>query len=168
MARRRPLGSTAARRRYALRRAGGVQQGSVHRVLRRDKSNITPEAATVLDSAVTAYGNCDVVPIMLAGYTDRSGTERYNMGLSTRRNDSVRGYLTSKGILRIGSPARRSVKATRGFRPLTVCANRRTAASKSPTGRARATKPNQPQAPTKGAGAPRPPLFWAIVVRTSN
>ena len=63
-----------------------------------DKSDITPEAATILDSAVTAYGNCDVVPIMLAGYTDRSGSDRYNMGLSTRRNTSVRGYLSSRGI----------------------------------------------------------------------
>ncbi|AZI35902.1 autotransporter domain-containing protein [Caenibius tardaugens NBRC 16725] len=63
-----------------------------------DKSDITPEAATILDSAVTAYGNCDVVPIMLAGYTDRSGSDRYNMGLSARRNTSVRGYLTSRGI----------------------------------------------------------------------
>ena len=63
-----------------------------------DKSDITPEAASILDSAVTAYANCANVPIMLAGYTDRSGTERYNMGLSARRNTSVRGYLTSKGI----------------------------------------------------------------------
>ena len=35
---------------------------------------------------------------MLAGYTDRSGSDRYNMGLSTRRNTSVRDYLTSRGI----------------------------------------------------------------------
>ena len=63
-----------------------------------DKSDITPEAATVLDSAVTAYGNCDVVPIMLAGYTDRSGSDRYNQGLSARRNTSVQGYLTGRGI----------------------------------------------------------------------
>jgi outer membrane protein OmpA-like peptidoglycan-associated protein len=63
-----------------------------------DKSDITAEAATVLDSAVTAYGNCDVVPIMLAGYTDRSGSEAYNQGLSVRRNTAVQGYLTTKGI----------------------------------------------------------------------
>ena len=63
-----------------------------------DKADITPEASGILDSAVTAYGNCDVVPIMLAGYTDRSGSDRYNQGLSERRNTSVQGYLTSKGI----------------------------------------------------------------------
>jgi len=63
-----------------------------------DKSDITPEAAGILDSAVTAYASCDNVPIMLAGYADRSGTPRYNQGLSERRNTSVRGYLTSRGI----------------------------------------------------------------------
>ncbi len=63
-----------------------------------DQSDITPEAATILDSAVTAYASCTNVPIMLAGYTDRSGSVQYNLGLADRRNDSVRGYLTSRGI----------------------------------------------------------------------
>jgi outer membrane protein OmpA-like peptidoglycan-associated protein len=63
-----------------------------------DKSDITPEAATVLDSAVSAYANCGNASVMLAGYTDRSGTVQYNLGLAARRNDSVRGYLTSRGV----------------------------------------------------------------------
>jgi outer membrane protein OmpA-like peptidoglycan-associated protein len=63
-----------------------------------DKSDITPEAATVLDNAVTAYGNCNSVPIMLAGHADRSGRPAYNVGLSERRNTEVRGYLTGRGI----------------------------------------------------------------------
>ena len=63
-----------------------------------DKSDITPEAATILDNAVSAYGNCANVPIMLAGHADRSGSVQYNVGLSERRNASVRSYLTSRGI----------------------------------------------------------------------
>ena len=63
-----------------------------------DKSDITPEAASILDSAVTAYGNCANVPVMLAGYADRSGTPKYNQGLSERRNTSVRSYLNARGI----------------------------------------------------------------------
>jgi len=63
-----------------------------------DKSAITPEAATVLDSAVMAYGNCARVPVMLAGYADRSGKPTYNQGLSERRNASVRDYLSSHGV----------------------------------------------------------------------
>ena len=35
---------------------------------------------------------------MLAGYTDRSGSVQYNMGLSERRNDSVTAYLTARSI----------------------------------------------------------------------
>lgn len=65
-----------------------------------DKSDITPEAATTLDSAVAAYGNCDSVPIMLAGYADRSGGTQYNVGLSARRNTSVQNYLAGKGVPR--------------------------------------------------------------------
>jgi outer membrane protein OmpA-like peptidoglycan-associated protein len=63
-----------------------------------DKSNITPEAAMILDSAIAAYANCNSVPIMLAGYADRSGTPKYNLGLSTRRDESVTAYLTSHGV----------------------------------------------------------------------
>jgi len=63
-----------------------------------DKSDITPEASTVLDSAVTAYANCASVPVMLAGYTDRSGSTQYNQGLSDRRNASATSYLTSHGV----------------------------------------------------------------------
>jgi outer membrane protein OmpA-like peptidoglycan-associated protein len=63
-----------------------------------DKSDITPEAATILDSAIAAYGNCNNAAIRLAGHADRSGSDQYNMDLSTRRSDSVRAYLTSHGI----------------------------------------------------------------------
>ncbi len=63
-----------------------------------DKSDITAEASTILDSAVTAYGSCERIPVMIAGYTDRSGSPSYNQGLSERRAGSVRGYLTGRGV----------------------------------------------------------------------
>ncbi len=63
-----------------------------------DKSDITPEAAQILNNAVAAYANCARVPIMLAGHADRSGSTTYNVGLSQRRNASVTSYLTSRGI----------------------------------------------------------------------
>ncbi len=63
-----------------------------------DKSDITPEAGSILDNAVTAYGDCGQAQVMLAGHADKSGTPKYNLGLSQRRNDAVQGYLTSKGI----------------------------------------------------------------------
>ena len=63
-----------------------------------DSATITPEAASVLNSAVTAYDNCANVPIMLAGYTDTSGPKPYNLRLAAQRNDSVRTYLTGRGV----------------------------------------------------------------------
>ena len=63
-----------------------------------DQSDITPEAASVLDNAVTAYGDCGSAQVMLAGHADRSGSASYNVGLSQRRNEAVRAYLESRGI----------------------------------------------------------------------
>ena len=63
-----------------------------------DKSDITPEAASILDNAVTQYQNCGNAQVMLAGHADKSGTPRYNIGLSERRNASVRSYLEGRGI----------------------------------------------------------------------
>ena len=63
-----------------------------------DQSDITPAAATILDSAVSAYANCGSASVMLAGHTDRSGTTAYNIGLAERRNASVRDYLTGRGV----------------------------------------------------------------------
>jgi OmpA-OmpF porin, OOP family len=63
-----------------------------------DKSDITADAASILDNAVSAYGNCGNAQVMLAGHADKSGTPKYNVGLSERRNASVRSYLSGRGI----------------------------------------------------------------------
>ena len=63
-----------------------------------DNSNLRPDAASVLDNAVAQYANCGSAKVMLAGHADKSGTAKYNVGLSQRRNDTVRTYLESKGV----------------------------------------------------------------------
>ena len=63
-----------------------------------DKSDVTTEAASILDNAVTAYADCGSAQVMLAGHADKSGTAKYNMGLSERRNASVGAYLEGKGV----------------------------------------------------------------------
>jgi OmpA-OmpF porin, OOP family len=63
-----------------------------------DKSDITTEAGSILDNAVGAYANCGQAQVMLAGHADKSGTPKYNVGLSERRNASVRAYLSGRGI----------------------------------------------------------------------
>ena len=61
----------------------------------------------MLNSAITAYGDCGTAAVMLAGHADRSGSVTYNVGLSERRNGSVTEYLTARGVPagRIGSEA---------------------------------------------------------------
>ena len=63
-----------------------------------DKSDITPEAAGILDNAISNYQNCGNASVMLAGHADRSGSASYNVGLSQRRADSVKAYMTARGI----------------------------------------------------------------------
>ncbi|HEX8300722.1 OmpA family protein [Sphingomonas sp.] len=72
-----------------------------------DKSDITPEAASILDNAISNYQNCNNTQVMLAGHADKSGSASYNVGLSQRRADAVKAYLTSRGIAgeKIGTEA---------------------------------------------------------------
>ncbi|MFA9200663.1 MAG: OmpA family protein [Cypionkella sp.] len=63
-----------------------------------DRSDITPEAATILNNAVSAYANCGSAAVMLAGHADRSGSNQYNVGLSQRRADAVRSYMSARGV----------------------------------------------------------------------
>jgi len=63
-----------------------------------DKSDITPEAATTLDQTAGMLQECGYPAVSLDGYTDRSGSDRYNQALSIRRADSVRAYLAAHGV----------------------------------------------------------------------
>lgn len=63
-----------------------------------DVDSLDSQAASNLNDAIAQYRVCGNVSIQLAGHADRSGTIDYNEGLSARRNDSVREYLTAQGI----------------------------------------------------------------------
>ncbi|MFM7348374.1 MAG: OmpA family protein [Erythrobacter sp.] len=63
-----------------------------------DRSDISPEAANILNSAASAYANCGSARVMLAGHTDRAGSTQYNQGLAQRRNNAVQNYLASRGV----------------------------------------------------------------------
>lgn len=63
-----------------------------------DKSDLTPQGASTLDNAISQYANCGNAKVMLAGHADRSGSTSYNVGLSQRRNTTVRSYLEANGI----------------------------------------------------------------------
>ena len=59
---------------------------------------MSPEASGILNNAVTAYANCGTARVMLAGHTDTSGPEAYNMALSLRRANAVKNALVREGV----------------------------------------------------------------------
>jgi len=63
-----------------------------------DKSDITPQAAAILDNAAAQYQTCGNSRVVIAGHADRSGSADYNVGLSQRRADTVRSYLAGRGV----------------------------------------------------------------------
>lgn len=64
-----------------------------------DKSDISPEASTILDNVTSAYlSACKGDTVNISGHTDRSGSAEYNMGLSERRARSAASYLEGRDL----------------------------------------------------------------------
>ncbi|WP_032092770.1 MULTISPECIES: porin OmpA [Pasteurellaceae] len=71
-----------------------------------NKANLKPEAQGVLDGIYGEIAQLNAPQVAVAGYTDRIGSEAYNLKLSQRRADTVANYLVSKGV------AQSSISAT--------------------------------------------------------
>ncbi len=65
-----------------------------------DKADLTPRARQVVAEAAQATTRVQVTRIQVNGYTDTSGTPRYNQGLSVRRAQSVANELVRDGVPR--------------------------------------------------------------------
>jgi iron complex outermembrane receptor protein len=65
-----------------------------------DKATLKAEAKPILDEAVQVLKQEGSVDIVVEGHTDSVGTDAYNLGLSRRRAETVRGYLVDHGIAR--------------------------------------------------------------------
>ena len=63
-----------------------------------DSSEVRAEDAVILDAAIEQLTACPDFPFSVEGYTDSSGAEAYNLGLSNRRADAVRDYLVNGGV----------------------------------------------------------------------
>lgn len=63
-----------------------------------DKYNLRPDAVQALQAALPQLTKNKTKRIEIAGHTDSVGTEEYNMGLGTRRANSVYDYLVQQGI----------------------------------------------------------------------
>jgi outer membrane protein OmpA-like peptidoglycan-associated protein len=63
-----------------------------------DKDELTAEARNTLNGVAENYRRGGQTQVVLAGHADRSGSDAYNVGLSQRRANRVRDYLTTQGI----------------------------------------------------------------------
>lgn len=62
------------------------------------KSDLKVGATSKLNQLVTFLNNYPSRTVSIEGYTDNVGSDDYNLGLSQRRADSVKSYLTVQGI----------------------------------------------------------------------
>jgi iron complex outermembrane receptor protein len=63
-----------------------------------NKSDLTPQAVTIVDTAAKNAGPAKVTQIEVTGHTDTVGSDAYNMRLSRRRAESVAAELEKMGI----------------------------------------------------------------------
>ena len=82
--------------------AAGVSQSKI--TLQADtlydfnKSDLKPEGKATLDKIAKDLSKIKLEVIIAVGNTDSVGTDAYNMALGQRRAQSVKAYLTSKGV----------------------------------------------------------------------
>lgn len=63
-----------------------------------NRSTLKPEGQAVLDDLVSRIAGVDLEVVLSTGYADRIGSDKFNDKLSTRRAESVKAYLVSKGV----------------------------------------------------------------------
>lgn len=63
-----------------------------------DKATLTPRATQIIAQAASASKTQAVTTLEVNGYTDTSGTPRYNKGLSIRRAKAVAAQLVADGV----------------------------------------------------------------------
>jgi len=63
-----------------------------------DQSDLSPQATATLDRHVQWLQTYNRYAFTIEGHADERGTREYNIALGARRAQSVRAYLTSRGI----------------------------------------------------------------------
>lgn len=62
------------------------------------KANLKPQAQATLDSIYGEMSQVKSAKVAIAGYTDRIGSDAFNVKLSQERADSVANYFVAKGV----------------------------------------------------------------------
>ena len=65
-----------------------------------NKSAVTPQAKELIDREIISKlsGFSEIKIVIVAGHTDRLGTQQYNQKLSEKRAEAVKDYLVAKGV----------------------------------------------------------------------
>jgi OmpA-OmpF porin, OOP family len=84
-----------------------------------NKATLTPEGKRIVADAVAHAKSVGARVVKVTGYTDRSGTPRYNLNLSVRRAEAVKAELAKLGI----SPANIAVEGKGEADPLVPTAD---------------------------------------------
>ena len=63
-----------------------------------DSSEITAQAASVLNQHVSLLNSNPAAGVVIAGHTDERGSREYNMALCERRAQAARNYLAAQGV----------------------------------------------------------------------
>jgi len=82
-----------------------------------DQTDLTPQAIATLDKQVQWLQTYNRYSFTIEGHADERGTREYNIALGARRAQSVRAYLTSRGI----DPNRMRTISYGKERPVAVC-----------------------------------------------
>ena len=119
-----------------------------------DKYNLTDRARQIIAEAAANSTKVQYTRIEVNGYTDTSGTPKYNLGLSIRRANAVKAELIKDGVPgRRDHDARASATRICSCRPVRASASRRTAASRS------SSADRRPADDDNGSGRREAPLF---------
>ncbi|MGR6982003.1 OmpA family protein [Testudinibacter sp. P27/CKL/0425] len=63
-----------------------------------DAAGLTTKGKNVLDGVISGLKSQQVNAVEIAGYTDRLGSDRYNLALSQRRAEAVKAYFVQQGF----------------------------------------------------------------------
>ncbi|ABE41363.1 peptidoglycan-associated lipoprotein Pal [Rhodopseudomonas palustris] len=82
-----------------------------------DQTELSPQAAATLDKQAQWLQTYNRYSFTIEGHADERGTREYNIALGARRAQSVRNYLSSRGI----EPSRMRTISYGKERPVAVC-----------------------------------------------
>ena len=82
-----------------------------------DQTGLTPQARATLDNQAQWLNRYSQYSFTVEGHADERGTREYNIALGARRAQSVREYLSSRGV----NPQRMRTISYGKERPVAVC-----------------------------------------------